>query len=165
MIKTIISGESNIYMLSKNNLPSRYCSYELFGIDVLLDHALKPWLLEVNISPSLHSASPLDLAVKGPLVKELLNIAGFQIPAKLTKEQEEMFLDNYGLKEGTHTFCYDKRLYWMNLSKEEKLKHETFHNLTRKEVNNQSQIYGLNFKHILFRTPNRFNGTLASNLF
>lgn len=134
VIKTIISGESNINMLSKNNLPSRYCSYELFGIDVLLDHTLKPWLLEVNISPSLHSASPLDLAVKGPLVKELLNIAGFQIPAKLTKEQEEAFLETYGLKNITHTFCYDKRLYWMTLSKEEKAKQDSFLTTCRKEV-------------------------------
>lgn len=136
IIKTIISGESNINILSRNNLPSRYCSYELFGIDVLLDQALKPWLLEVNISPSLHSASPLDLAVKGPLVKELFNIAGFQIPAKLSKDQESAFLDAYGLKDKTHSFCYDKRLYWTTLSKEEKMKHESHHMLSRHEYLN-----------------------------
>lgn len=79
VIKTIISGESHIQALSKQNLTSRYCSYELFGIDVLLDSELRPWLLEVNISPSLHSSSPLDLAVKGPLVRELFNIVGFQV--------------------------------------------------------------------------------------
>ncbi|KAL0275035.1 UNVERIFIED_CONTAM: hypothetical protein PYX00_003025 [Menopon gallinae] len=133
VIKTIISGESNINILSKNNLPSRYCSYELFGIDVLLDYTLKPWLLEVNISPSLHSASPLDLAVKGPLVRELLNIAGFQIPSKLTKEQEEGFLESFGLKDRIHSLCYDKRIYWTTLSREERLKQETHHSMTRNE--------------------------------
>ena len=46
---------------------SNYCGYELFGFDVLLDAKLKPWLIEVNISPSLHSSSPLDLDVKSPL--------------------------------------------------------------------------------------------------
>lgn len=35
---------------------------------------------QVNISPSLHSSSPLDLAVKAPLVQDLMNIVGFHIP-------------------------------------------------------------------------------------
>ena len=42
---------------------------------ILLDSKLKPWLLEVNISPSLHSSSTLDLDVKSPLATELFNMA------------------------------------------------------------------------------------------
>ncbi|KAJ4458183.1 putative tubulin polyglutamylase TTLL4 [Paratrimastix pyriformis] len=42
--------------------------YELLGFDVLLDEQLRPWLLEVNTSPSLHSSSPLDKAIKEQLV-------------------------------------------------------------------------------------------------
>lgn len=48
VIKTIISGESSISQLYKANVNSRYNCYELFGIDVLLDERLKPWLLEVS---------------------------------------------------------------------------------------------------------------------
>lgn len=47
VIKTIISGEASISALTKANVGSRYNCYELFGVDVLLDEDLKPWLLEV----------------------------------------------------------------------------------------------------------------------
>jgi len=42
----------------------RTCCFELFGFDVLLDDELQPHLLEVNISPSLSSSSPLDKQIK-----------------------------------------------------------------------------------------------------
>uniref|UniRef100_A0A1B6JU11 Tubulin polyglutamylase TTLL4 n=1 Tax=Homalodisca liturata TaxID=320908 RepID=A0A1B6JU11_9HEMI len=123
VIKTIISGESAISQLSHANLASRYCSYELFGVDVLLDENLKPWLLEVNISPSLHSSSPLDLAVKGPMVRDLMNIAGYQIPNKLSSQVQTELMENLGLDS---TLCFDRRLYTTALSNEEKQKHVTF---------------------------------------
>ncbi|XP_069689202.1 tubulin monoglutamylase TTLL4-like isoform X2 [Periplaneta americana] len=126
VIKTIISGESSISQLTRANLVSRYCSYELFGIDVLLDETLKPWLLEVNISPSLHSSSPLDLAVKGPMVRDLLNMAGYQVPNKLLIAQQEEILNSFGLKDTGMTLCFDKRLYTTVLSKEERSKHSYY---------------------------------------
>jgi tubulin polyglutamylase TTLL4 len=38
-------------------------------MDVLIDSTLKPWLIEMNISPSLHSATSTDIDVKAPLVR------------------------------------------------------------------------------------------------
>lgn len=57
-----------------------YSCHELFGFDVMLDEKLKPWVLEVNISPSLHSNSPLDISIKGQMIRDLLNLAGFVLP-------------------------------------------------------------------------------------
>ncbi|KAL4717073.1 hypothetical protein ACJJTC_016960 [Scirpophaga incertulas] len=104
VIKTIISGEASISSLTKANVTSRYNCYELFGIDVLLDENLKPWLLEVNISPSLHSASPLDIH----LAKDK--------PHKLA-----------GLP-------YDSRLYTVYLSKEERDKHIIYTNMEERDT-------------------------------
>lgn len=79
VLRTILAGENSINQMTKLNMCSKYNCYELFGIDVILDSELIPWLLEVNISPSLHSASPLDLHVKGPLVTALFNTALYQV--------------------------------------------------------------------------------------
>lgn len=42
-----------------------YLSHELFGFDIMLESNCKPFLIEVNISPSLASSSPLDRDIKG----------------------------------------------------------------------------------------------------
>lgn len=49
VVKTIICGESPINEMCQLYLGNRYNSYELFGIDVLFDEYLKPWILEVVI--------------------------------------------------------------------------------------------------------------------
>jgi Tubulin-tyrosine ligase family len=50
VVKTIVSGESAIAPLIREHVASRYCCYELFGVDVLLDEHLNPWLLEVGLN-------------------------------------------------------------------------------------------------------------------
>ena len=82
VIKTIISAENSMHNVYRQNMASHYCGYELFGFDVLLDAKLKPWLIEVNISPSLHSASPLDLDVKSPMATEVFNLVNIWIFAR-----------------------------------------------------------------------------------
>jgi hypothetical protein len=52
--------------------------FELFGFDVIIDSNLKPWLLEVNLSPSLATDSPLDMNIKGNLIADLFNLVGIR---------------------------------------------------------------------------------------
>jgi len=92
-------------------------------------------MLQVNISPSLHSSSPLDLAVKGPMVRDLLNMAGYHIPNKLLVAQQEEILRTCGLNDKRIPLCFDKRLYTTVLSKEERSKHSFYQqNCSREEV-------------------------------
>ncbi len=50
---------------------SQPCCFELFGYDVLIDEALRPWLLEVNASPSLARENHLDFKVRWSCVRFL----------------------------------------------------------------------------------------------
>ena len=48
--------------------------FEVFGFDILVDSDLKPWLVEVNLSPSLATDSPLDMTIKTNLISDTLNL-------------------------------------------------------------------------------------------
>ena len=76
IIKSLISIEPHVYNLSARHTKHKNIFFELFGFDILLDSKLKPWLLEVNISPSLSSSSPLDKKIKTVLLCDTLNLAG-----------------------------------------------------------------------------------------
>merc|ERR1711920_54908 len=58
---------------------------EMYGFDVLVDTNLKPWLLEVNICPSLSSGSPLDKRIKTKLVADTFTLVGIRPPRSLWK--------------------------------------------------------------------------------
>ncbi|KAM5124839.1 LOW QUALITY PROTEIN: tubulin monoglutamylase TTLL4 [Mantella aurantiaca] len=80
VIKTIIASEPYVNSLVKMCVQNPHSCHELFGFDIMLDENMKPWVLEVNISPSLHSNSPLDVNIKGQMIRDLLNLAGFLLP-------------------------------------------------------------------------------------
>jgi hypothetical protein len=49
-------------------------SFELFGFDIMVDENKRPWLLEVNSSPSLAREHDLDIQVKEPLVSDTIQL-------------------------------------------------------------------------------------------
>lgn len=46
--------------------------FEILGFDILLDENIRPWLLEVNHSPSFSTDSPLDKALKRDVIYEAM---------------------------------------------------------------------------------------------
>ena len=56
--------------------------FELYGFDILLDDVLKPWLIEVNFSPSLGGDSTTDQTVKEGLIEDVLDSLDFRAPVK-----------------------------------------------------------------------------------
>jgi hypothetical protein len=55
--------------------PNHRNAFELFGFDVMIDADQNVYVLEVNVSPALGTASPLDQAIKTPLVVDFFNLA------------------------------------------------------------------------------------------
>ena len=45
----------------------------------MIDEHLKPWLLEVNLSPSLATDAPIDLHVKSNLISDTFNLIGLRV--------------------------------------------------------------------------------------
>lgn len=128
IIKTVISCEASMSRFSRNNCKNDYTSYELFGFDIILDGNFKPWILEVNITPSLKCDSELDNDVKYRVIKDMFNLVGYNIPPNLTEDLDISELP----------ICYDKRLYTEELTKHDKLKHQKFYKSSRCERNTQT---------------------------
>lgn len=52
--------------------------FELYGFDVMLDANLKPWLIEVNGSPSMTANTPTDRRLKTGLLDDTLTIINLE---------------------------------------------------------------------------------------
>ncbi|KAJ7313677.1 hypothetical protein JRQ81_005282 [Phrynocephalus forsythii] len=75
VIKTLISAHPIIkhnYLTCFPNHTMWSACFEILGFDILLDRKLKPWLLEVNHSPSFSTDSWLDKEVKDQLLYDTL---------------------------------------------------------------------------------------------
>ncbi|XP_018426949.1 PREDICTED: tubulin polyglutamylase TTLL6 [Nanorana parkeri] len=77
IIKTLISAhpilKHNYRTCFPNHIAGSAC-FEILGFDILVDKKLKPWLLEVNHSPSFTTDSRLDREVKDALLFDTLNL-------------------------------------------------------------------------------------------
>ncbi|KAM4677700.1 tubulin polyglutamylase TTLL13 [Discoglossus pictus] len=77
IIKTLISAhpilKHNYRTCFPNHIAGSAC-FEILGFDILLDKKLKPWVLEVNHSPSFTTDSRLDREVKDALLQDTLNL-------------------------------------------------------------------------------------------
>ncbi|XP_060611431.2 tubulin polyglutamylase TTLL13 isoform X1 [Anolis sagrei] len=77
IIKTLVAAHPVLkhnYRTCFPNHVSGCACFEILGFDILLDRKLKPWLLEVNHSPSFTTDSRLDREVKDALLCDALNL-------------------------------------------------------------------------------------------
>ena len=73
----------------------KHC-FELYGYDVLIDNNCKPWLIEINASPSLSVTGNIDKELKTNLIKDLYSIV---IPEDWNEDSS---------RNGANTCCLSK---------------------------------------------------------
>lgn len=54
-------------------ISDKHC-FECYGYDIIIDENLRPWLIEVNASPSLSATTEGDRLMKHALINDILNI-------------------------------------------------------------------------------------------
>ena len=77
-VEKCFEGIRNIIYISLKSVQSvmindKHC-FEVYGYDVLLDEQLKPWLIEVNASPSLSSTTDMDRNLKMGVINDAFQI-------------------------------------------------------------------------------------------
>jgi tubulin polyglutamylase TTLL9 len=88
-------------------------AFQMYGYDIMIDEALKPWLIEVNSSPSLTADTPTDYELKFGLLDDLYTL--IDVENKLGGGLEESvggfdLIYNNGPVRSDKTSCYTTRL-------------------------------------------------------
>ena len=96
IIKTVLSAEQTILQCNGGSKGKSSC-FEIYGFDVLIDAKLRPWLLEVNVSPSLSSSSPMDKQIKTLLLSDSLYLVGFRLLDRKKLEMEKAMTEKQRL--------------------------------------------------------------------
>ena len=85
IVKTMIAVQPSLRHLYRTNLPddveNSQC-FEILGFDVFVDDKLKPWLLEVNHSPSFVTDTPLDYKIKHQLICNVITMLNMNLKRK-----------------------------------------------------------------------------------
>ncbi|KAJ3416377.1 Tubulin polyglutamylase ttll6 [Chytridiales sp. JEL 0842] len=63
--------------------------FEILGFDIFLDNKLKPWVLEVNHSPSFTCDSPLDTEVKQAVIQDAFGLLNLNACTRKKYEKAE----------------------------------------------------------------------------
>ena len=53
--------------------------FEILGLDVMLDYKCRPWLLEINHSPSFSTDTPLDYKIKKNLLMDVIKLLNLSV--------------------------------------------------------------------------------------
>ena len=102
--------------------------------DILIDSKLKPWLLEINYTPSFRTDTPLDQKIKMGVIHDTLMLINVSCKDKkifLAKEKEKIY--QRSLYGKTFRLSWSEKLILQNQAQEERKIYED-ENIDRKSV-------------------------------
>jgi tubulin polyglutamylase TTLL6/13 len=95
IVKSIISAQPFLAHQYRSCQPENFMNnmcFQILGFDIMLDSKLKPWLLEVNHTPSFVTDTPLDLFIKQNVITDALALMNINPKTKteiLNSRKEE----------------------------------------------------------------------------
>jgi len=126
MIKSLIAVENDLIKKANKTNASRYSSFSWFGVDIILDSNLKPWLAEFNtvrtdltIRAEVRRRIKTEQNLNPSLVKDILDLARYQIPNRISKKNQMKVVKSLNLQL---PLCFDERQFSLELFEFEKMK-------------------------------------------
>lgn len=91
IVKTLIAVQPSLshfyHSCQPEDVGNSMC-FEVLGFDVIIDHKLQPWLLEVNSAPSFATESELDRMVKEEVLRDTMIMLDLTPEARRQKKQQ-----------------------------------------------------------------------------
>jgi tubulin polyglutamylase TTLL6/13 len=163
IIKTLISCHPalrhNYASCFPHRTPDNSACFEILGFDVMLDYKLKPWLLEVNLSPSFHTDAPLDKDLKESLLCDALNLIPWHVMSKrkYAEQQRKLIEDRSINPRRSKMSVDDHRRMVEKLASHEERNMGHFRRVYPKD--NYEELY---LKYFQQSAPSLCAGTIAS---
>ena len=103
----------SLLSVQKIMINDKHC-FEMYGYDILIDDNLKPWLIEVNASPSITADTPQDYELKFGLLDDVFSIIDVEGRLDGTTPQSmggfDLIYANGERAQPGEPFCYTSRL-------------------------------------------------------
>ncbi|KAK0059215.1 tubulin polyglutamylase TTLL7 [Biomphalaria pfeifferi] len=87
IVHTLLVAQPHVlhaYRMCRPGVPSGSDSvcFEILGFDIMIDRKLRPWLLEINRSPSFGTDEDLDFEIKSALLEDTIRLLNIKVSDK-----------------------------------------------------------------------------------